>query len=502
MQSFFKKCIIKKTIDNRKELKASMNQSKLSSPPICFGTGGWRGIIGDDFIKANILRVARGVCRLAQKEQKTEAPIVIGYDRRFLSETASRWIAEAMTALQFHVILIERSTPTPLIMFLVQSMGLHYGLEVTASHNPASYNGIKLIVDEGRDAPLETTALLEQLIAEETDEVQTCTVKDAEKQGLVTYLHAPFNTFIDNILDKLNQDIIKQRALRILFDPMHGSGTYPLMVILQTLRCTVDLINDNKDAYFGGGTPAPTESRLKDLRNRVVEGGYDLGIAFDGDGDRLGVVDENGRYINANEILCLLYYYLHAHKGWNGPVVRNLATTHLLDKIAHSFGEECQEVPIGFKYISAGIDRHNAVLGGESSGGLTVRGHIHGKDSIYAASLFIEMVCAIGSPTALLKRFEEEFGCFVMVEDNLTFPATRKAEINQTLMMEKRLPVFEGREVVRVNYDDGCKIYFADDSFVICRFSGTEPLLRIFAEASCAEDAKKLIIPFKQMLNL
>ena len=199
--------------------------------------------------------------------------------------------------------------------------------------------------------------------------------------------------------------------------------------------------------------------------------------------------------------MCLLYYYLHAHKGWNGPVVRNLATTHMLDKIAESFGEECHEVPIGFKYISAGIDQHDAVLGGESSGGLTVRGHIHGKDSIYAASLFIEMVCALGSPTKLLRELEERFGTFEMVEANLEFPAARKPEIQKTLMVDKKLPDFDA-EVVRVNYEDGCKVYFSDDSFVICRFSGTEPLLRIFAEASDAAKAAAYITPFRKLLDI
>lgn len=470
---------------------------------IRFGTGGWRGIIGDDFIKANILRVARGVCRLAQEENKTDKPIVIGYDRRFLSESASRWIAEAMTAMDFKVILIERSTPTPLIMFLVQDEGLHYGLEVTASHNPASYNGIKLIVEEGRDAPLETTARLEQLIdAEYALPVPTRSLAEAEAGGLVSYLHAPFNTFIDHILSMLNQPLIKERAPRILFDPMHGSGIYPITVILQSLRCTVDLINDNKDAYFGGGIPAPTESRLSDLRNGVVNGGYDLGIAFDGDGDRLGVVDPSGRYIDANEILCLLYYYLRTEKGWTGPVVRNLATTHMLDKIAESFGEKCYEVPIGFKYISAAIDRYDAILGGESSGGLTVRGHIHGKDSIYAASLFIEMVCALGTPAAIFQKLEERFGTYRMVEANLAFSAARKPEINKILMTDKRLPEFPNATVVRVNYEDGCKVYFADGSFVICRFSGTEPLLRIFAEASNTDRAAESIEAFRKMLNI
>ncbi len=477
---------------------------KTSAPTLPFGTGGWRAIIGDDFIKVNIQRVARAVCRLAAEEGKTDRPVVVGYDRRFLSTSAAEWIAETMTAYGMQVILMERSTPTPLIMFLVRHKELHYGLEVTASHNPSAYNGIKLIVDEGRDAPVETTARMEALIAEEFDiPAQTLPLATAVQTGLVSYLHAPFNDFIDHILSKLNCDAIRARGLRILFDPMHGSGTYPLLVILHTLRCTVDLINDNKDAYFGGGTPAPTASRLQDLRTRVVQGHYDLGIAFDGDGDRLGVVDEAGNYIDANQTLCLLYYYLHAVKGWTGPVVRNLATTHMLDCIAEAFGEKCYEVPIGFKYISSGIDRHDAILGGESSGGLTVRGHIHGKDSIYAASLFVEMVCSMGeSPAKTLEMLEARFGRFELVEANLPFPAERKREIMDTLMVQKKLPEFPGARIERVGYEDGCKVYFADNSFVICRFSGTEPLLRIFAEAATREKANAYIAPFRRMLKL
>ena len=471
---------------------------------IRFGTGGWRGVIGDDFIKSNIRLVAYGIGLLAKEEGKTDQPIPVGYDRRFLSKTSSEWIAEVLAGMGFSVILTERSTPTPLIMFLVQHHHFNYGIEVTASHNPSDYNGMKLIVDEGRDAPIETTSHLEDLIAAHAeDPIPSVSLEEAKKAGLVTYLRAPFNEFIDHILSCMNQDAIRNRSLRILFDPMHGSGTYPLMVILQSLRCTVDLINENKDAYFGGGTPAPTATRLMELRNAVVHGGYDLGIAFDGDGDRLGVVDENGRYIDANEILCLLYDYLHRVKGWKGPVVRNLATTHLLDRIAESFGETCYEVPIGFKHISAGIDRYDAVLGGESSGGLTVRGHIHGKDSIYAASLFIEMVCSTQkSPAELMRDLEARFGHFEMVESNLAFAPERKAEIQKTVMVDKQLPVFGDSTIERINYEDGCKVYFTDGSFVICRFSGTEPLLRIFAEAKDRALAESYVQAFRAMLGL
>ena len=393
---------------------------------------------------------------------------------------------------------MDRSVPTPLVIHTVKDQGLDFGIEITASHNPSSYNGIKLIVEEGRDAPLETTNHLEELIAT-VDEVEFMDFSIALEKGLVTYINNPFNKFLDDIIGLLDMNALRERGLRVLFDSMHGSGTYPLLVIFHTARCTIDTININKDAYFGGVMPAPSERSLFTLRNQVVNGGYDFGIAMDGDGDRLGIIDANGSYINANEILCLLYYYLVKYKGWHGPVVRNLATTHMLDKIAESFGEECFEVPVGFKYISSKIDEVDAVLGGESSGGLTVRGHIHGKDSVYAASLFAEMVSVTGkSPAELLNDLKKEFGTFVMVEDDMRFDPAIKPMVNKTLMVDKLLPTFKD-EIVRVNYEDGCKVYF-EDGFVICRFSGTEPLLRIFAESTNPVRAKEYIDTFKKFL--
>lgn len=468
---------------------------------IKFGTGGWRAVIGSDFIESNIRRVAAGVLTLARKENKTETPIIIGYDRRFLSVDAAKWVAEVLAEGGIEVWFLNRSAPTPLVMHTVKDKGLHYGIEITASHNPANYNGIKLFTDEGRDADVETTSLLEELI-EEIDAVEYCDFDTAVNDGKIIYLRNPFNKFIDDIIDLIDVNAIRERGPRVLFDTMHGSGTYPLQVILHTARCTVDTINLNKDAYFGGGMPAPTEQTLGLLKDMVIKGGYDFGIAMDGDGDRLGIIDRTGRYIDANEILCVLYYYLIKYKGWKGAVVRNIATTHMLDRIAESFGEKCYEVPVGFKYISSKIDEADAVLGGESSGGLTVRGHIHGKDSVYAASLFTEMVSVTGkSPAELVDKLEEIYGKHVMVEDNLRFAAEKKAEIMKLIYEDKALPDFE-KEVVRVNYEDGCKVYFADDSFVICRFSGTEPLLRIFAESSNEETAEGYIKAFKTMLSI
>jgi len=470
---------------------------------IKFGTGGWRAEIGKDFYMANIQLVAQALADCIIEDGKQEKSVVIGYDRRFLSAEAARWMAETLAGNGLNVWFMQRSVPTPLVMYLVKENGLHYGVEITASHNPSNYNGIKIIVDEGRDAPVEVTERLEARIAAiPEDGVKALPMDKAAEQGLVTYLRNPFNGFIDSVLSVLDTGAIRERGARILFDSMHGSSTYPLTVILNTTRCTLDQIHADKDAFFGGMMPAPSESTMGELRNRVIYGGYDLGIAVDGDGDRLGVIDGNGQYISANEILVLLYWYLHEIKGWKGPVVRNMSTTHLLDAVAHSFGEECYEVPVGFKYISSKIDEVDAVLGGESSGGLTVRGHIHGKDSVYSSALFVEMICKTGMhPSEMMARLTERFGKYIMKECNIAFAPDARAELFDRIMARRELPDF-GFAPARGSYEDGCKVYFADDSFVVCRFSGTEPLLRIFAEGHSDAQPLGYIEAWKGMLGL
>ena len=456
-------------------------------------------MIGDDFTKENIRRVAQGVADLMAEEGKTDKPVIIGYDRRFLSKEAAEWVAGVLAANGISVLFLHRSAPTPLVMFTVKDEPLHYGIEITASHNPAIYNGIKLIVEEGRDAPVECTEHLEALIERAT--IRSMTFEEAVAAGKVVFLKTPFNRFLDSILSRLDLNVIRNAGIRLLFNPMHGSGSYPLTAVLYTARCTVDLMDANRDAYFGGMVPAPGQHQLGTLASRVLQEGYDLGIAVDGDGDRVGIIDKNGTYIDANQILVMLYYYLHEYRGWKGPVVRNLATTHMLDLVAKSFGEVCYEVPVGFKYVSAKLDEKDAVLGGESSGGLTVRGHIFGKDSIYAAALFVEMICALGkSAGEIWNDLTARFGTHVMEEDNLTFHPDDKPRINNLLMTEKKLPVFAGKEIAKVSYEDGCKVYFADNSFVICRFSGTEPLLRIFAEDATSGEARALIDAMKQFV--
>lgn len=461
---------------------------------IRFGTGGWRAEIGKDFIESNIKLVGQALANRIIELKENNTPVVIGYDRRFLSVESAKWISEVLVGNNINVLFMHRSVPTPLIMHTVKKQHLNYGIEITASHNPSNYNGVKVITQEGRDASIEVTNDLESRANKEDIKILSLDFEEAVRKGLINYINNPFNDFLDDILNTLDIETIRNRGLRILFDSMHGSSTYPFNVVFYTTRCTIDQINANKDAFFGGDMPAPTENTLALLKDRVKKEHYDLGIGVDGDGDRLGIIDSNGEYISANDILVLLYYYLHEYKGWKGPVVRNLATTHLLDKIAKDFGEECYEVPVGFKHISSKIDEVNAVLGGESSGGLTVRGHIHGKDSIYASALFVEMICKTGkSPSELLKNIHDKYGKPEFVEYNI------KLE-NDVNLNELDIPSFN-RKVVKINREDGIKVYFEDDSFVICRHSGTEPLLRIFAEAKTEDEAIEYIESWKKYIE-
>ena len=466
---------------------------------IKFGTGGWRAVIGDDFNKHNICKVAQGISDLMKENKKAELPVMIGYDNRFLSSDAARWMAEVFSANGIKSWCMKRSAPTPLVMFTVKDKKLHYGVEITASHNPAVYNGIKLIVEEGRDADIGCTKRLEELIGKAVVRSEDFSI--AQKKGNVTYLKAPFNGFIDSILSRLDVEKIKQADLRVLFDPMHGSAAYPMMTVLFTARVTIDIMNSNKDAYFGGKDPAPGYKESENLRYRVKTEGYDLGIQVDSDGDRLAIIDNEGNYIEANKILVMLYYYLHEYKGWTGGVVRNVATTHMLDAVAASFNEKCYEVPVGFKFVSKALDENDAMLGGESSGGLTVRGHIFGKDSVYATGLFVEMLSVINKPVMeIWSELEEKFGVYKMVQYNSRFTEKESERVQKILFADKAVPDFKIKPS-RISYMDGVKYYFNDDSFVICRFSGTEPLLRIFAEAKTEEQGLRLIQTVKEFIK-
>ncbi|MDR1736970.1 MAG: phosphoglucomutase/phosphomannomutase family protein [Oscillospiraceae bacterium] len=469
---------------------------------IKFGTGGWRAIIADGFTKANVQILCAALAAKMRDEGVTNRGVVIGYDRRFLSDVAARWAAEVLAGDGIPVKIIRSEAPTPLIMFAVKHFDLPYGLAVTASHNPAVYNGIKLFTRGGRDADEKVTGELEKYIEKaSTAKPEAIDYEVGIRQGIISEID-PQNTYIDSILRALDLDVIRDAGLRVVLDPMFGVSRTSLQTILMTARCGVDVIHERRDTLFGGRLPSPNVETLGALKSFVLESGADIGIATDGDADRLGVIDETGRFLHPNDILVLLYYYLVKYKGWKGPVVRNLATTHMLDRVAESLGEVCYEVPVGFKHISSKMRETDAVIGGESSGGLTVRGHISGKDGIYAASLLIEMMAVTKRRlSAILKDITAELGELHMAETDYKFPPERREEIETLIMRDQKLPAFRW-DVARVSYMDGCKVYFKNGGWIVCRFSGTEPLLRIFCEMESAVEADEAARLMKEFVGL
>lgn len=469
---------------------------------IKFGTGGWRAIIGDEFTKTNIQRLSKALAEKMKNEGVTEKGICIGYDRRFLSKEAMRWAAQVFAKEEIETFLINSSSPTPLIMFYVMKHELNYGMMVTASHNPAIYNGIKVFTYGGRDADEVQTRDIEEYINDLPEgDVEEEDYEKAVASGMIKEIY-PLNEYLDNIIQSIDMEAIRQCGLKIALDPMYGVSETSLKTILMTARCMVETIHERHDTLFGGKLPSPSAQTLRSLQNYVVDKHCDIGIATDGDADRIGVIDDTGKFLHPNDILVLLYYYLVKYKGWSGPVVRNIATTHMLDKVAEKFGEKCYEVPVGFKYISAKMQETNAVIGGESSGGLTVRGHINGKDGIYAASLLVEMVAVTGKKLSrIAKDIEEEFGEIHMEERDYKFNHEKKEQMYRTLIVEKGLPELD-YEVEKVSYLDGSKVYFKNGGWVIARFSGTEPLLRIFCEMPREEDAKQVCEAYEEFLGL
>lgn len=469
---------------------------------IKFGTGGWRAVIGDEFTKENIQILSRALCDKMREEKVDKEGIVLGYDRRFLSKEAMQWAAQVFAAEGIRASLINKSAPTPLVMFYVMKHEYHYGMMITASHNPAVYNGIKVFTYGGRDADEVQTADMERYINEVTDiPVDEMNYAEGIEKGLIEEIY-PLNEYLDSIIDTVDMEKIKARGLRIALDPMYGVSETSLKTILMTARCEVETIHERHDTLFGGKLPAPTAETLRTLQNYVIDRRCDLGLATDGDADRIGVIDDQGNFLHPNDILVLLYYYLVKYKGWHGPAVRNICTTHLLDRVAESFGEQCYEVPVGFKHISAKMFATDAIIGGESSGGMAVRGHIKGKDGIYASALLVEMIAVTGMKLSeIMETIRKEFGGMALEERDYRFSPQKKENIQKQLLVDKELPQIP-YEVEKVSYLDGLKIYLKDGGWISVRFSGTEPLLRIFCEMKGKQDAAAFCKVFEAYLEL
>lgn len=469
---------------------------------IHFGTGGWRAIIGEGFTLSNVRRLAQALANRLVRHNLEEQGVLIGYDRRFLSDSAAEAAAEVFAGNNVRVVLLKEAAPTPLITFATVQCHAAYGLAFTASHNPPEWNGLKVFKGDGALLLDEETREIEKeangLTSEEVVKVD---LPLALRSGLVSYRDYT-NEYVDAVESLIDLSAIRRAGLRVLVDPMFGVGQATIEIILTEARCRVTTIHNRRDPLFGGRSPAPNLEALGLLIHYMKEGGYDLGLATDGDADRIAIIDERGEYISVNDLLVLVYWYLHEVRGEKGPVVRNLATTHMLDRLARTFGEECIEVPVGFKHIAEAMKRSGAVLGGESSGGLTIRGHILGKDGILAAALVVEMLAKTGEKVSrLLERIFGLIGRLYMGELNL--PATPEMKVlfprhlRQTVVRE-----IAGNPVRRIATEDGFKFFLDDDQWVLLRFSGTEPLLRIFAEGDSPQKAQMLLEAAQKLLPM
>lgn len=472
---------------------------------IRFGTGGWRAIIAEDFTFYNVKLLGKAIAEYI-KENNYKEKVVVGHDYRFLSGRFSRALSESLVEEGIEVLFMEEAVPTPMIMLAVDENQLNIGASITASHNSAEYNGVKIFVEEGRDAPAEVTDRLEELAAEiGVFNYSRGSFFKLIEEGKIRYYNNK-NQYIDSLLAVIDQELIKAKNFKILFNPMYGVAKDIMMMCLASLRCYVDSINAYRDTMFGFNMPAPDREMLGDMRVRMGKENYDFGLAIDGDSDRMALIDESGNFIDPNNLLKLLYYYLKEYRGEAGGVVRNLATTHILDKMAAYYGEESREVAVGFKNISKAMQEDDLLLGGESSGGMKIRGHVNGKDGILASLLAVEMMARTGKKVGeILNEIEDKFGYLYFYSQNHSYDQKEKRELQRLIFKEKYAPDFKNisadadqnlmekiwaKEIIKISYLDGVKYYYNDGSWISIRFSGTEPLLRIYMEMKSKKEAE------------
>jgi phosphomannomutase len=468
---------------------------KNTDTKIVFGTGGWRAVIGEGYTLANVRRLCQAIANETIRQGLDSQPVVIGGDRRFLSRDSAIAAAEVFAGNNIPVVLLPDDVPTPLVTFAAPHLGAAYGVIITSSHNPPEWNGMKVFRADG-SLPLdeETDRFQDEANAMTVDDVITLDIALALHSGMVVE-RVLTNPYVDAIEDIIDIEAAREADLHVIVDPMYGTSELTLGMILNDMRVRTEFIHAAHNPLFGGIAPAPDLERLSALISMITQGRgrYDLGLATDGDSDRIGIVDEQGEYVTANDLLLLLYWYLHEVRGERGGVVRNLATTHLLDRLAEHFGEESRECRVGFKYVTAGMDEIDAVLGGESSGGLTVRGWIKGKDGIFACALVVEMLARTGKRISELRELIYGItGRLYSLDESVAATPEMRVAVPRRLEAEP-LTHIGPYPVVGISHLDGTKILLDNDNWALLRFSGTEPALRLFVEGDSPEKAAELL---------
>lgn len=463
---------------------------------IKFGTSGWRGIIAEDFTFTGVRAVSQaiGECVLATEADAKRRGLVVGYDPRFLSEAFAAQASRVLAAMEIPVFLCDRDTPTPVIAFEVQRRGAAGGINITASHYPPEYNGIKFSGAWGGPALPEATKRIQEranaLLG--GGQVADLTLLEAEARGLVQRID-PREGYLDRLRSLVSFEVIREARLKVAVDPIYGTGQGYLDRALREAGCEVTTLHAWRDPNFGGLSPEPSEEHLAELAFQVVETSAHLGLATDGDGDRFGLVDTDGAFIEPNYVLALLLKHLVKTRGFTGGVARSVATTHLLDAVARRLEIPVYETPVGFKYIGELIAKDAIVLGGEESAGLSIKGHVPEKDGILACLLVVELVASRGR--ARLKSLLQEL--YSEVGTVLTRRRSYRLSPEQMERLQARLVEppegIAGLSIIEVKRLDGVKCILEDGSWLLFRFSGTEPVVRLHAEASTPDRLEELM---------
>ncbi|MFZ5945201.1 MAG: phosphoglucomutase/phosphomannomutase family protein [Bacillota bacterium] len=447
---------------------------------IKFGTDGWRGIIADDFTFSNLAIVTQAIANYLLNLNKSGLKIVVGYDNRFLSDKFAARVCEVLAGNGIKVLLTNSATPTPVTAFMVKDRNADGAFMLTASHNPYDYHGIKFIPEYAGPAHKGITAEIEKEI-EKVELPKSLAFKKASESGFISYYDpaASYFAHLDNLIDK---ELIEKSRIKIVVDYLFGAGIGYYENYLGNLA-DISVLHNTKDPLFNNLYPDPVEKNLGELRETISVTGADLGVAFDGDADRFGIIDENGIFYSPNQIASLLLPYLMETRKFRGSVYRTVATTHLLDKIADVFEIPVVETPVGFKYIAEGFLKDNAIFGAEESGGMSIKGHIPEKDGILASLLVVEMLARTQKPlSSLWEENCDKFGCLYQERVDLHITKEDKEKIIQKVSKFKETKIGQWELIQTINID-GKKFIFKE-GWCLVRASGTENVIRIYFETS------------------
>lgn len=465
---------------------------------IHFGTDGWRAVIGEEFTFENVRLVAQAIADyLDATSANPSAPVVVGFDTRFLSDRFAIAVAQVLTANDRRVILSRADCPTPVAAYAIRALNAQAGVMITASHNPPRYSGIKLKSANGASASTSETrrveAGLHTLLADGgSARVRTRSYNDALAAGMITRLNF-LPLYLAHVQTLVDLERIGREQWRVVVDPMYGAGRGYLRSILTMAGCEVLEIRGEMNPGFGGIHPEPIETYLSALVAAVRDHHSDIGLATDGDADRIGAVDEAGHFIDPHTIFALTLRYLLQERHWRGAVVKTISTTQMINLLAARYDLPLYETPVGFNHIADLMQENDVLMGGEESGGITIRGHVPVGDGILMGLLLVEMMSHYkrGLPE-LVADLRREVGAFYYARRDLRTQPFSKAELVARLK-ENAPAAMAGLKLDSINDRDGIKYLFDDSSWLLIRPSGTEPVLRVYAEARSPRLVEELL---------